>query len=62
VPTNWIIAATGDFDSDGRSDLLWRDTSSGLAALWFLNGVQVVSTAAVGTVGTDWTIQGVNAD
>jgi hypothetical protein len=62
VPSNWIVAETGDFDGDGRTDILWRDTSGGTAAIWFMNGLAVSSSAAVGTVTTDWTIEGANAD
>jgi hypothetical protein len=52
----------GDFNGDGQSDLLWRNTTTGQTAIWFLNGVQVSSTAGVATVGTDWVIQNVNAN
>jgi len=61
VPSNWSIAETGDFNSDGKSDILWRDTS-GNVAIWFMNGVQVARSAGVGTVPTVWSIQGANAD
>jgi hypothetical protein len=27
IPTTWSIVQTGDYDGDGMSDLLWRDTS-----------------------------------
>jgi hypothetical protein len=37
VPTTWSIALIGDYNRDGMSDLLWRDTS-GDAAMWLMNG------------------------
>ena len=44
-----------------RSTVLWRD-SSGNAAIWFMNGLQIASTGGLGTIPTTWTIQGVSAD
>jgi hypothetical protein len=55
------MAETGDFDGNGTSDLLWRDTS-GNTAVWFVSGVTVSSTGYVGNIGTTWTLQAVNAD
>ena len=49
----------GDFNGDGVPDILWRDTSAGTVAIWFLNSSGTVqSTASVGVVptGTTWTI------
>jgi hypothetical protein len=37
VPTTFSIALVGDYDGNGTSDLLWRDTS-GNTSLWFMNG------------------------
>ena len=60
APTTWSIVETGDFDGDGKSDILWQDTS-GNVAIWFMNGT-LASGAGVGNVPTVWSIQGANAD
>ena len=49
--------ATHDFNGDGKSDILWRDTS-GNVAMWLMNGATVSSGAAVGNVPTSWSIVG----
>jgi hypothetical protein len=55
------MVQTGDYNGDGMSDLLWRD-SSGNTAMWFMNGTMVASTGAIGTIPIAWTVQSVNAD
>jgi hypothetical protein len=62
VPTNWSIVETGDFDGDGKSDILWRDSTTGTVAIWFMNGLQVSSSAGVATVANAWTIQDSHSD
>ena len=47
VPLTWNIVGTGDFNGDGKSDLLWRD-NLGNDAMWFMNGTQIASTAGSG--------------
>ena len=61
VPTNWTIAETGDFNGDGKTDILWRGPT-GDVAIWFMNGTQIVSSPDFVNVPTSWTIQGANAD
>jgi len=55
VPSTWSIAALGDFDNNGSTDLLWRDTS-GNVGLWLMSGATVLSTSVIANVPTNWTI------
>jgi hypothetical protein len=61
VATSWTIAVTGDFNGDGKSDILWRNTN-GDTSIWFMNGTLVSSASDIGVVPTSFTIQGTNAD
>ena len=51
--------STGDFDGDGKSDILWQD-KNGLVGVWLMNaGTTVASTALVGAAaGSSWHIKG----
>jgi glucose/arabinose dehydrogenase len=54
---DWRIAATGDFDLDGRADLLWRNNSDGRLQLWLMAGRvrrQEVDLFAGAPVDLDW--------
>jgi hypothetical protein len=48
-----------DFNGDGRPDILWRNTTSGQNAVWFMDGVTVTGFAVFDSM-TDqtWTIVG----
>ena len=47
----------GDFNRDGHSDILWHSDSGGVA-LWEMNGPQLQLSTLIGSVGTDWHIDG----
>src|SRR6266550_1660134 len=60
VPTAWSIAATGDFNADGYTDLVWQNTSTGDRSIWFMafnnwNGAY----ALLPQVSPQWSIAGV---
>jgi probable HAF family extracellular repeat protein len=55
VPLDWTIDGLGDFDGNGSTDILWRD-SSGNVGLWLMNGTQIMSTAVLGNVSANWSI------
>jgi len=50
---NWKIAGTGDFNKDGKSDILWRNQSSGQNAIWMMNGTTVAAGTALITAVSD---------
>ena len=64
VPLEWTVAGTGDFNGDGRDDILWRN-SAGLTVDWLANAsgnggfisnyansaVRVATTTSIGSIG-----------
>ena len=34
----WGMSGTGDFNLDGKPDILWRHSTSGEIVVWFMNG------------------------
>ncbi len=61
VPTYWSVSETGEFNGDGKGDILWRG-GGGEAALWLMNGTQILSAIGLPNVGTYWTVQSRNAN
>jgi hypothetical protein len=61
----WHVQGIGDFDGDGKSDILWRDSATGQTAIWFMNGAVVTSSsktsvsAGAYTPTTGWHVNGV---
>ncbi len=59
VPTDWTAQPIGDFNGDGKADILWR-TSSGDMHLWLSQTGSISSGYTdqdLGAVQTDWTVQ-----
>ena len=41
----WTIAVTRDFNKDGKTDILWRDTA-GQLVVWYMDGGVLTTGAA----------------
>ena len=54
---DWTDVGTGDFNGDGKSDILWRNTD-GRVAIWLMNGIDREGGYGDPTVADDWTIVG----
>jgi hypothetical protein len=49
------VIGTGDFNADGKTDIVWRDTS-GNTAVWLMNGASILSAGGIGNVPTTWSL------
>jgi serine protease len=54
-----VTSQFGDFDGDGKADLLFRRDTDGQTLLYRLNGAQVQSVDVLGIIGPEWRLAGI---
>jgi kumamolisin len=54
-----FVSYSGDFNGDGKQDILWRNTQTGEVDIWFMSGASVIAKANVGVLGLEWKIAGI---
>jgi hypothetical protein len=60
IDSAWIIAGYGDFDGNGTSDVLWRNTSTGENYIYFMDGTTILTEGYIRTVADQtWSVAGV---
>ncbi|HWW60107.1 MAG TPA: FG-GAP-like repeat-containing protein [Thermoanaerobaculia bacterium] len=57
-PSTWNIVANGDFNGDGKGDLIWRRSSDGVNYLWTLNGGTVLNAEIMQSATLNWSVVG----
>jgi hypothetical protein len=57
----WVVQGLGDFDRDGKEDILWRDATQGTLQIWYMNGVAFRSNRLVSTASdvATWNFRGI---
>jgi len=55
-----LIELSADFNSDGKPDILWRNTVTGEVVVWFMDGTKRLGTVSLGTMpDPNWKIVGI---
>src|SRR5262249_26234686 len=47
---SWSVAGVGDFNADGKSDLLWRNSNGSLVE-WLMDGTSIAASGVVPSAG-----------
>jgi len=54
-----FLSYSGDFNGDGKQDILWRNTQTGEVDIWLMSGASVIAKADMGIVDPEWRMAGI---
>jgi hypothetical protein len=56
VVLSWDLCGTGDYNGDGKTDMLWRNNVTGDVALWIMDGTSFQQGFIFSTIPLSWQI------
>jgi hypothetical protein len=55
---SWSVVEIGDFNGDGKSDVLWRQSGTGALSEWLMDGAQITASNTVNpALDSSWQVQ-----
>jgi hypothetical protein len=58
--SSWQVQGTGDFNGDGKTDIVFQQLATGLLTVWYMNGTMKIGERAVtpASVPVEWRMVG----